>query len=80
MLGKCSVLVLLGLSSAFDMADRTILLYRLNHSVGITGSHLAWFASYLSETTFSIISFSVTDFFQLRNLSKLRAGVSIAEM
>ncbi len=47
--GCISLLVLLDLSTAFDSIDHNILLNRLEHFVGISGSALAWFKSYLSD-------------------------------
>ncbi len=44
-----SLLVLLDLSTAFETIDRKILLNRLENFVGISGSALAWFKSYLSD-------------------------------
>ncbi len=47
--GCISLLVLLELSAAFDTIGHNILLNRLENSVGISGSTLAWFKSYLSD-------------------------------
>ncbi len=47
--GCISLLVLLDLSTAFDTIGHNILLNRLENFVGISGSALAWFKSYLSD-------------------------------
>ena len=46
--GKVTALVLLDLSAAFDTIDHEILLSRLQTDMGITGSALSWFRSYLT--------------------------------
>uniref|UniRef100_A0AAR2K8P7 Reverse transcriptase domain-containing protein n=1 Tax=Pygocentrus nattereri TaxID=42514 RepID=A0AAR2K8P7_PYGNA len=68
--GCVSLLVLLDLSAAFDTIDHNILLERLENMVGVTGTALSWFRSYLSERY---------QFVRVNNLSstysKVRFGV-----
>ena len=45
--GNNAVLVLLDLSAAFDTLDHTLLLQRLHAEIGLDGSALDWFSSYL---------------------------------
>ncbi len=52
--GQSSILVLLDLSVAFDTIDNAILLEILRNCVGIQGSALEWFKSYLSDRSFSV--------------------------
>uniref|UniRef100_A0A669BKN7 Reverse transcriptase domain-containing protein n=1 Tax=Oreochromis niloticus TaxID=8128 RepID=A0A669BKN7_ORENI len=52
--GKCSVLLMLDLTSAFDTVDHYILHERLKYWVGVSGSALEWFSSYLYERYFSV--------------------------
>lgn len=49
------ILLLIDFSSAFDTIDHQILLNRLHSKFGITGPALAWFESYLSHRTQSVI-------------------------
>ena len=46
--GNTTVVVLLDMSSAFDTVDHPILIHTLQH-LGVTGSALKWFKSYLSD-------------------------------
>ena len=52
--GKVTALILLDLSAAFDVVDHTILLHRLKHWFGLTGTALNWFDSYLRNRTQSV--------------------------
>ena len=52
--GKSSVLVLLDLSAAFDTVDHNILLDRFANWVGLSGTVLNWFESYLKERDYYV--------------------------
>ena len=66
-----SLLVLLNVSAAFDALDPSILLSRLRSKLGLKGTALSWFCSYLSLTTQRI---SVQG--ALSNVFHLRYGIS----
>ncbi len=48
---ECILVVLLDQSAAFDTVSHTILLHRLHARLGLSGSALAWFTSYLQGRT-----------------------------
>uniref|UniRef100_A0A3P9MP71 Reverse transcriptase domain-containing protein n=1 Tax=Oryzias latipes TaxID=8090 RepID=A0A3P9MP71_ORYLA len=52
--GDHVVLVLLDLTAAFDTLDHNILISRLQQLVGIRGTALQWFRSYLEDRTFCV--------------------------
>jgi len=47
--------VLLDVTAAFDTVDHAVLLSHLEQYVGIHGTALKWFMSYLSNRTFSMM-------------------------
>ena len=51
---KISVLVLLDLSSVFDLIDHQILIRRLNESFGLNDLTLEWFRNYLFNRSFNV--------------------------
>ena len=51
---KICILILLDLSAAFDTIDHQILLTRLQHSFGISGSALSWYSSHLCNITHAV--------------------------
>ena len=53
--GKISVLVLLGLSAAFDTIDHDILLHHLHNVFGFGDTVLSWFQSYLENPTQTVV-------------------------
>ena len=51
---KTIALLLLDLSSAFDLLDHNILIKKLESDYGIIGDALAWFKSYLNKRSYSV--------------------------
>ncbi len=52
--GSRGALIMLDLSAAFDLIDHDILINRLEHVVGLRGTVLKWFSSYLKGRSFSV--------------------------
>ncbi|KAK0142789.1 hypothetical protein N1851_019280 [Merluccius polli] len=71
--GLCSVLVLLDLSVAFDTIDHMILLNRLRHWVGVSGTALKWFYSYFLNRTFCVTANN----FKSSSLSEVRRASGV---
>ena len=52
--GKCTVLVSLDLSAAFDTINHNVLLNRLHHMYRITGTAFKWFQSYIEQRNYQV--------------------------
>ena len=62
--GKCTIILLLDLSAAFDTVDHDRLMYILFHEIGLRGRVLAWFESYLTQRRQAVgINGKLSDFF-----------------
>ena len=46
---KCVVLLLLGMSAAFDTVDHELLLERMSKRYGVKGNALKWLRSYIQD-------------------------------
>ena len=68
--GMCWVPALLDLSAAFDTIDHSIQLDRLRHWLGISGTSLEWFSSYLLNRRFCV---SVNNY--VSSFSSVKCGV-----
>ena len=60
--GNVTLACFLDLSAAFDCVDHSTLLRRLRASVGLTGSVIDWFESFLTDRSISVIQRSCTPF------------------
>ena len=47
--GRSTIIIALDMSAAFDTIDQAVLLNRLKHTFGVTGTALEWISSYLSH-------------------------------
>ena len=52
---KFIMLLMLDLSAAFDTVDHTILINRIENRLGITGTALKWFKSYLADRKYRVV-------------------------